>query len=429
MRRAIPVLLLALGLAVAATARAANPVRISQVYGGGGGTYSCDYVELFNNSDAPVDIGGWSVQYGSATGTSFGSATYNWAKIPAGATIPACGYYLIRGYCSTAGRRAAGDPGPGPRHRLDLQLQRHRRQGRAVPRPGHGPDLRPAQAVAVDLVGYGTANCYETAAAPAPDASSVLVRAIGGAMDTDDNSADFAKVAAALADAQLGQPAESAVPAGLHPPDAPTLVAPLDGARDVVVPVTLAVTVSDPDADALTVRVLRARGAAAARGAGGHGRDERLLDELPGELGRLGRGHELPARRRDRLRDSAAYVAGYQDLTVAGTSRAVGGLAPETPYYYRVRAVNDGGTSGNSNTVTVTTTARRRATEFTLGPAAGHAGLHDAGARAASIAMFKAQTQWIVDNRVGRNIVAVAHEGDITDKDNTTEYDRALTRR
>jgi hypothetical protein len=43
------------------------------------------------------------------------------------------------------------------------------------------------------------------------------------------------------------------------------------------------------------------------------------------------------------------------------------------------------------------------------------------------IAMFQAQTQWIVDNRVSRGIVAVAHEGDITDKWNATEYDRSLT--
>ena len=103
MRRTTLVLLV-LGLVVATAAWASNPVRISQVYAGAaGGYYQCDFVELFNNSNAPVDIGGWSVQYASSSGATFGSATYNLAKIPSGATIPACGYYLIRGYCSTAG--------------------------------------------------------------------------------------------------------------------------------------------------------------------------------------------------------------------------------------------------------------------------------------------------------------------------------------
>ncbi|HKQ57603.1 MAG TPA: putative Ig domain-containing protein, partial [Candidatus Eisenbacteria bacterium] len=50
-----------------------------------------------------------------------------------------------------------------------------------------------------------------------------------------------------------------------------------------------------------------------------------------------------------------SMVAGFNDLTVAGTSQAVTGLAPSTSYFYRSRAVNGSGTSGNSNTITVTT--------------------------------------------------------------------------
>src|SRR3569833_4048591 len=60
-------------LAASVTANAAGQVVISQVYGGGGNagaTLTNDFVELHNNTDAPVSIDGWSVQYGSATGTS-----------------------------------------------------------------------------------------------------------------------------------------------------------------------------------------------------------------------------------------------------------------------------------------------------------------------------------------------------------------------
>jgi len=49
------------------------------------------------------------------------------------------------------------------------------------------------------------------------------------------------------------------------------------------------------------------------------------------------------------------YVAGYNNLTVLGTSQAVTGLNPNTTYYYVVRAVNDNGTSPSSNEMEVIT--------------------------------------------------------------------------
>ncbi len=50
------------------------------------------------------------------------------------------------------------------------------------------------------------------------------------------------------------------------------------------------------------------------------------------------------------------YITGFQDLNVGDvTSYPVTGLAPGTTYYYVVRAVNDNGTSENSNVIEVTT--------------------------------------------------------------------------
>ncbi len=53
----------------------------------------------------------------------------------------------------------------------------------------------------------------------------------------------------------------------------------------------------------------------------------------------------------------ASFVTGFNDLTVAGLTQAVSGLTAATTYYYRVRAVNTVGTSANSDTITVVTTA------------------------------------------------------------------------
>ncbi len=50
-----------------------------------------------------------------------------------------------------------------------------------------------------------------------------------------------------------------------------------------------------------------------------------------------------------------SFVSGYNGASVASTSSSVTGLTGGTTYYYRVRASNSGGTSGNSSTITVNT--------------------------------------------------------------------------
>ncbi len=53
-----------------------------------------------------------------------------------------------------------------------------------------------------------------------------------------------------------------------------------------------------------------------------------------------------------------SFVSGYQDLDVGNVlSRSVTGLSAGTSFHYRVRAYNAGGASGNSNTISVTTTS------------------------------------------------------------------------
>src|SRR5579885_1777439 len=80
-------------LLVAPSAHAASPdLVVAQVYGGGGNsgaTYQNDYVELFNRGGSAVDLSGWTVQYASASSTSW-SATALTGRLPAG------GHYLFQ---------------------------------------------------------------------------------------------------------------------------------------------------------------------------------------------------------------------------------------------------------------------------------------------------------------------------------------------
>ncbi len=70
-------------------------VIITEVYGGGGNTgapFKNDFIELYNTTDAAVNVGGWSVQYYASTGISA-----NVTAIPEGKTIPAKTHFLIAG--------------------------------------------------------------------------------------------------------------------------------------------------------------------------------------------------------------------------------------------------------------------------------------------------------------------------------------------
>jgi hypothetical protein len=77
--------------------------------------------------------------------------------------------------------------------------------------------------------------------------------------------------------------------------------------------------------------------------------------------------------------DFSSYVSGYQNKDVANvTTSAVTGLTGGTLYYYRVRAENTGGTSGNSNTIEVATLSLTTKVDLT-GPSTATAGAVSSG--------------------------------------------------
>ncbi len=159
---------------------------ISQVYGGGGNsgaTFRNDYVELFNAGSTPFDLGGWTIQYASATGTS-------WQVQPLGGVVQPGEYYLI----SLASGGAVGASLPAAN--VEGSINMSGTTGKVALVNGGDPlDGCPSVGAdgVIDFVGYGTtANCREGATnAPAPSNTTAIFRKNGGFQDTNVNGADF----------------------------------------------------------------------------------------------------------------------------------------------------------------------------------------------------------------------------------------------
>ena len=163
-------------------------VVISQVYGGGGNsgaTYLNDYVELYNPTGVSFNLGGWSLQYASATGSSWTN------KQPLGGTIAPGEYLLV----SLGSGGANGIALPAANISGDLNLSATTGKVALV---NNSINLSGACPVSVDpdivdFVGYGaSANCFEgAAAAPAPSNTTAILRKVDGLQDTNQNNTDF----------------------------------------------------------------------------------------------------------------------------------------------------------------------------------------------------------------------------------------------
>jgi hypothetical protein len=186
LQKAIKLWLCSMLLLMGANAR--SQVVISQVYGGGGNTgatYKNDYIELFNRGNTPVTITGWTVQYASATGSS-------WNTTLLSGTIAAGGYYLIQGAAGSGG--TADLPTPNAVGSLNLGGAAGKvalvNTNTTIP----SGTTCPTGATIIDFVGFGsTANCYEgTGPTPAPSNTLAVFRASGGCTDNTNNATDFA---------------------------------------------------------------------------------------------------------------------------------------------------------------------------------------------------------------------------------------------
>ena len=233
MSRLLFLALLALVLAVpfAQGATSSSSLAISQVFAGGGNagaTFANDYVELVNRTSSAVSLSGWSLQYASATSTS-------WSAVPLSGSVAPGAYYLVK--LASGGANGAPLPSPDATGTLSLAAS----GGKIALSRDTTPLTCGATAGSCigleDFVGYGGASDFEGTAAPALTNTTALLRAGNGCVDTNVNGSDFT----------AGDPAprNSASPAagcGGAPPPPPSSSATASAAVSVDVQPVLAVS-------------------------------------------------------------------------------------------------------------------------------------------------------------------------------------------
>jgi hypothetical protein len=161
-------------------------VVISQVYGGGGNSgalFKNDFIEIFNNGNVQVDLTGWSVQYASAT-----SSTWSVTSLTSLSLAPGQ-YYLIQ----EASGGVNGQSLPAPDASGTINLAAVAGKVALVDNRTALIGACPSASSIVDLLGYGAAAiCFEGGGpAPAPGNSVALLRRGDGCIDTQNNESDF----------------------------------------------------------------------------------------------------------------------------------------------------------------------------------------------------------------------------------------------
>ena len=171
-------------------------MKINEVYVDGGdesnSAYAQDFIELYNSSDSAVSLGGCTLQYTPATGSS---AYTQLCLFASDATIQAHHFYLV---ACARGLNGPELPAADAQFSCDLSAT----GGMIALASGFNQVTidatthHPNSSNVIDFVGYGSsADAYEGAGpapAPAPSATSSIARVPQPGTDTDNNNVDFA---------------------------------------------------------------------------------------------------------------------------------------------------------------------------------------------------------------------------------------------
>ncbi|TCC49736.1 nuclease [Kribbella capetownensis] len=215
---------LAVTLAAAPADAASTDVVITEVYGGGGNSgapYTNDFIELTNNGTAPIDVSGWSVQYASATGSSWQVTDL------AGSIAPGAAYLVQEG--AGAG---SGQPMPAPDATGSIMMAAGAGKVALVTNQtalACGTSACHDAAGVKDFVGYGsTASDSETSPAPGLSNTTSATRKVP-TQDADNNGAEFAAVNPSPKTLTSTPPDPDPVDAKIHDIQGAAHLSPLNG--------------------------------------------------------------------------------------------------------------------------------------------------------------------------------------------------------
>ena len=177
-----------LPLAVGNCSDTGTPVVISKVYGGGGNAtsgYNGDFAEIFNRSDTPIDLTGWSFQSCRVSDAGFDSRIVNLSGI-----INPGEYRLI----VTNQLSATGEVLPPADFTADTLFGMESSFGRVALVASQDlihEDF--TRADIIDIVGYGSQSETFEGVAPTGTLSDITlaVRKNGGCQDNNQNAIDF----------------------------------------------------------------------------------------------------------------------------------------------------------------------------------------------------------------------------------------------
>ncbi|HYP40410.1 MAG TPA: S-layer homology domain-containing protein [Chloroflexia bacterium] len=214
--------------ALNASSEAPTSLVISQVYGGGGNSgalYTHDFIELFNPTSVPISVTNWSVQYASATGSS-----WQVSVLTGTVTLQPGQYFLVREAQGAGGTQALPTPDNIGSIAMGATSGKVALVNNTTPLTC-GTGCLP-NANIIDFVGYGaTANSFEgSGPAPAPGNNASDLRAGGGCIDADNNSTDFTVItpptprnsASPFNPCGGATPSSTATPAPSNTPGGPT---------------------------------------------------------------------------------------------------------------------------------------------------------------------------------------------------------------
>lgn len=168
----------------AAIAQTDSPnIVISQVYGGGGNQGAAlknDFIEVFNRGSVRVDLSGWTVQYASASGST-------WQRTKLSGLLRPGQHYLVQENEGNGGSVALPTPDAIGSIRMSASSGKVALVNNATSLSGSSPS-DPAM---IDLVGYGGASFAEGNPAGGLSNTSAAIRISGGCADTNNNAADY----------------------------------------------------------------------------------------------------------------------------------------------------------------------------------------------------------------------------------------------